>query len=178
MKRGGPEDRSRVDAVVEEHNQCGPPVMANRQQKPLPDRSFFWTRHRGGRTRAMRKGPWKMVVSFRGRGPKTRANADVELFNLDGDLGEKTNVATQHPERAAAMHEELNAWYTNAQKTATPQQSRVRTRFSSGRRLGMAVGRRPGPWFWRRPTRRLDLFRAAISGRATAVVDGRGSFQS
>ena len=94
-------------------------------QEPLPDRSFFWTRHRGGRTRAMRKGPWKMVVSFRGRGPTTRANARVELFNLDDDLGEKTNVAAQHPERATAIYEKLNAWYANMQKTATPQPSQL-----------------------------------------------------
>ena len=110
-------------------------------QKPLPDRSFFWTRHRGGRARAIRKGPWKLVVSFGRRGPTTRANARVELFNLDDDLGETRELAKQHPDRAAAMYEELTAWYADTQRTATLQPSQQRKQ----PRKGASAAAKPSP---------------------------------
>ncbi|HSJ01238.1 MAG TPA: aryl-sulfate sulfohydrolase, partial [Verrucomicrobium sp.] len=33
-----------------------------------------------------------------------------ELYNLANDLGEKTNLATQEPERTKALHDRLVAW--------------------------------------------------------------------
>ena len=44
---------------------------------------------------AWRDGPWKIVYRYE--------DASVELYNLDNDLGETTNLATLHPERVLAM---------------------------------------------------------------------------
>ena len=59
-----------------------PLLLGQRPKKPLRDHLVM----QGGNPRnlAIRKGPWKL--------------AGGELFNLEADLGEQTNVAAQHPE--------------------------------------------------------------------------------
>ena len=64
---------------------------------PLAPRTLFW-RMRG--KKAVRRGPWKLVVN----GEKT------ELFNLTSDIGEKTDLAARHRKRVTAMKDELAAW--------------------------------------------------------------------
>ena len=69
----------------------------------------------------MRDGPWKLVVNH----PKARKgsfeNERVELYRLDQDPSEKTNLARAEPDRADAMLTRLKAWYNDTQRTATPQ---------------------------------------------------------
>ena len=60
----------------------------------------------GNRLEAVRSGPWKLAVvrQYEGTGPHNRVGVDAAvpfapvLFNLETDLGEKTDVAAQHPE--------------------------------------------------------------------------------
>ncbi|MHC4678423.1 MAG: sulfatase-like hydrolase/transferase [Planctomycetota bacterium] len=63
----------------------------------LPERALFW-RYR--KERAVRKGPWKLLVQGR----------DVKLYNLDDDLGEKKNLAQAEPGRVKALEDELAVW--------------------------------------------------------------------
>ena len=53
---------------------------------------------------AIRNGPWKLIERYE--------DGTVHLFNLDEDIGEKTDVAKEHPERVAAMRGDLHKWYT------------------------------------------------------------------
>lgn len=53
---------------------------------------------------AVRNGPWKLIERYE--------DGAVHLFNLDDDIGEKTDVAKEHPERVASMREDLHKWYT------------------------------------------------------------------
>jgi arylsulfatase A-like enzyme len=53
----------------------------------------------------IRKGNWKLHEYFE--------DAAVELYDLDSDLGETNNVATQHPEKAKELYESLKAWRTS-----------------------------------------------------------------
>jgi arylsulfatase A-like enzyme len=57
----------------------------------------------GNRAEAMRDGPWKLVVHH----PKARKgsfeNQQVELYRLDQDPSEITDLAAKQPDRAAAM---------------------------------------------------------------------------
>ncbi|UCC98858.1 MAG: hypothetical protein JSW66_02985, partial [Phycisphaerales bacterium] len=71
-----------------------PMLMDNRR---LPERALFW-RYR--KERAVRKGPWKLLVQGR----------DVKLYNLDDDLGEKKNLARAEPGRVKALEDELAVW--------------------------------------------------------------------
>ena len=93
------------------------------KQQPLHDRPLYWASlsNGGARSEAMRDGPWKLVVNH----PKARTgsfeNEQAELYRLDQDPSEKTDLAGQEPDRAAAMLRRLKAWYADTQRTATPQ---------------------------------------------------------
>ena len=50
----------------------------------------------------IRKGPWKLIETFDPEG--------IELYNLEDDLSETTNLAEEHPELVAELHGQLNAW--------------------------------------------------------------------
>jgi arylsulfatase A len=93
------------------------------EQKALPPRPLYWgsLSNNGARSEALRDGPWKLVVQHPRAKPGTFANERVELFRLDKDISEKTNLAAEEPKRAAAMLKQLKAWYAETQETATYQ---------------------------------------------------------
>ncbi|MEO2019856.1 MAG: sulfatase-like hydrolase/transferase [Fuerstiella sp.] len=97
------------------------PVLFKHQ--PLRERPLYWASlgNGGNRTEGMRDGPWKLVVKH----PKARKgsfeNERVELYRLDQDPSEETDVAGEESDRAAAMLTRLKAWYADTQRTATPQ---------------------------------------------------------
>lgn len=64
--------------------------------KKLAERSLFW---RYGERKAVRKGPWKLVVQ-----------SGVHLYNLDDDLAEKNDLAASEPEMVKALQAELAVW--------------------------------------------------------------------
>ena len=63
---------------------------------------------------ALRKGPWKFIAGKssggkkKGKKPKKQnPSTNGQLYNLEKDAGEKTDVIDQHPEIASEMHEIL-----------------------------------------------------------------------
>ena len=50
----------------------------------------------------LRRGRWKLI-----EGPE---EGSLELFDLEADPGEKTNLAAREPERAHGMRAEIEAW--------------------------------------------------------------------
>jgi arylsulfatase A len=64
---------------------------------PLPTRDLFWRR---GESRAVRRGPWKLVG----------IDQDFKLFNLDEDIGERKDVSTENPALVKALIESLETW--------------------------------------------------------------------
>jgi arylsulfatase A-like enzyme len=63
-----------------------------------PERTLFW---RMGRKKAVRRGPWKLVVL---------GDNQPELYNLVDDIGESTDVASQHPQLVEQLQAALAAW--------------------------------------------------------------------
>jgi arylsulfatase A-like enzyme len=61
---------------------------------------FYWELHEGGGIQAIRFGDWKAV--------RPRTGGPVELYDLSKDLGETTNLATEHPELASKAVEMMN----------------------------------------------------------------------
>ena len=92
-------------------------------QGNLPDRPLFWAAlsNNGPRSEAMRKGNWKLVVQHPKAKLGTFENEQVELYRLDEDLEEETDLAAEEPKRAAAMLKQVKDWYADTERTRTPQ---------------------------------------------------------
>ena len=50
----------------------------------------------------IRKGDWKLHEYFE--------DGDLELYDLKRDVGETTNLAGSHPDKARQLHRELRRW--------------------------------------------------------------------
>ena len=62
----------------------------------------------GKKLQAVRSGPWKLAIAWqatgKGFGPPARASFDKpRLYNLETDIGERINVAAEHPEIVARL---------------------------------------------------------------------------
>ena len=69
----------------------------------------------------MRDGVWKLVVQHPKANPGTFDNGVAQLFKLDSDPSEKTDLAFRESKRAVKMSKQLKAWYAETQMTATKQ---------------------------------------------------------
>ncbi len=70
----------------------------------LPERSLFWRIHGPQRESAVRRGRWKLVLLE--HTPQT----EPQLYDLDSDISETTDVASQHPETVKSLRRELAEW--------------------------------------------------------------------
>jgi arylsulfatase A len=90
------------------------PVIDGRDISPLlfgqstrsPREAHYY--FRGYNLEAVRQGPWKLAIAPQhetmGKGVLADASGTApRLYNLDQDIGEKTNVADQHPEIVAKL---------------------------------------------------------------------------
>lgn len=69
------------------------------QGKVLASRTLFW---RMGNKKAVRRGPWKLVLQSQESTP--------ELYNLSDDIGEAHDLANQYPGIVRQLKEELDVW--------------------------------------------------------------------
>jgi arylsulfatase A-like enzyme len=84
------------------------PVLTGDYGAPGPHEVFYY--YRGLELEAVRDGEWKLVLPVAAKAAaKTKAKAGTEakntplLFNLKTDIGESTDVASQHPEIVARL---------------------------------------------------------------------------
>lgn len=71
------------------------------------DRNLYWHfphYHAGGDSpySAIRSGKWRLIERFE--------DGSIELYDLDGDIGESRNLAAAHPEIAQDLHLKLKVW--------------------------------------------------------------------
>lgn len=81
-------------------------------EKKLAERPLFWA---FGNAWAIRDGNWKLIDASKGR------NSKPELYNLDTDPGETTDLAKDHPERVKEMTERYLSWRADIAITARAQ---------------------------------------------------------
>ena len=73
------------------------PTLLGREQKKTHE-YFYWEFPSYGGQQAVRLGDWKGV-----RRQMFKGNMKIELYNLKDDIGEKHDVAAQHPEIVAKI---------------------------------------------------------------------------
>ena len=65
----------------------------------------------------LRRGPWKLIL-----GPDPKAKTGVQLYNLDTDIGETTNLASEKPELVAEMSVLMEKLITDGRSTPGAKQ--------------------------------------------------------
>ncbi len=76
--------------------------------KPI-DRTFFWRIDRSNRQQhAIRHGKWKYIND---------GNTMDLLFDLEADIGERTNLGYQHPDIMEDLKSKLKTWETEIDAT-------------------------------------------------------------
>ncbi len=90
-------------------------TLLNRRE-PM-NRQLFWNH------KAMRDGPWKLILGGKG----TRADS-VGLYNLADDLAESVNLAQAEPARVAAMQRALQEWTADVTSNVTSQPDELAVR--------------------------------------------------
>jgi len=92
-------------------------------QSELPARPLYWASlsNRGNRAEAMRDGVWKIVVQHPKADPGTFQNEQVELFNLELDPSERTDLSSKHPGRVKSMLTKLKTWFADVTSSAPDQ---------------------------------------------------------
>lgn len=82
----------------------GIPMLPEFKNEPQPQHDYlYWEFHELGGRQAVRMGKWKGV-----RYNLAKGNRDVELYNLETDIGEEHNIADQHPKIAEKMRQLMN----------------------------------------------------------------------
>ncbi len=81
-----------------------PLLFGKTTQSPREAQYYFV----GYQLQAVRQGPWKLAIAAQPEGmgkatPKDATNQTPRLYNLDQEIGERTNLAEQHPEVVARL---------------------------------------------------------------------------
>jgi arylsulfatase A-like enzyme len=82
------------------------------EKTEAPHDALFW---RFGQQIAIRKGDWKLVKSAAdgtraGAGAGAASTKGAKLYNLANDIGEKNDLAANHPDKVKDLSDAWNAW--------------------------------------------------------------------
>ena len=82
------------------------PLLFGKTTQSQRDAHYYFS---GYNLQAVRQGPWKLAIAPQpeavGSGVSSDASAKApRLYNLDEEIGEKTNVADKHPDIVAKLH--------------------------------------------------------------------------
>lgn len=80
------------------------PTLTGRGEQPKHE-LLYWEFTERGKSQAVRMGKWKGVR----KNLKQNPNAPLELFNIEADLGETTNIAAAHPDIVKMLNDALKS---------------------------------------------------------------------
>jgi arylsulfatase A-like enzyme len=86
-----------------------PALLGTGEQKQ--HKFLYWEFHEQGFKQAVRMGDWKAI--------RLKLGGPLELYDLKNDLGEKKNVAAQHPEVVAKIEAYLKGARTESKEWPT-----------------------------------------------------------
>jgi len=86
------------------------PAMLGKKQKK--HKYLYWEFHKKGGKQALRMGKWKAVRL----GASSNPNAPLELYDINTDIGEKNNIAANHPDIIAKINNIMDQARTHSDK--------------------------------------------------------------
>jgi arylsulfatase A len=100
------------DRVIDGHDIW--PIMAGQAGAKSPHEFYYY--YKGQRLESIRSGPWKL----RRLGKTKKAAASVELYHLENDIGEMTNLSEKHPEKAQALLAQMETFDASLKAAIRP----------------------------------------------------------
>jgi len=94
------------------------PTLRGQDKKQEKHKFLYWEFHEQGKKQAVRIGNWKGIRLNVAKNP----DGPIELYNLKEDIGEKHNVADQHPEIVAKMANYMQIARTPSERWPLPGQ--------------------------------------------------------
>jgi arylsulfatase A-like enzyme len=91
------------------------PTLTGQPDKQKPHDYLYWTFYERGGGQATRVGPWKAI--------QQPIQSPVRLYNLSNDLGEKHDVAGEHPDIVTKLTATMKAAYTPHESWKFPEQA-------------------------------------------------------
>ncbi len=92
------------------------PTLLGHPQKQKKHEYLYWEFHEQGKKQAVRMGRWKGVRQNVARNP----DGYIELYDLKNDIGEKDNIAAQHPDIVARIAEIMRKAHAPSQYWKMP----------------------------------------------------------
>ena len=96
------------------------PTLLGRTKEQKKHKFLYWEFHERGGKQALRMGRWKAVRLNVHKDP----NNPLELYDLTGDIGEKHNVAAEHPDVIARIESYLKTARTDSPNRPIRKKSR------------------------------------------------------
>jgi arylsulfatase A len=98
------------------------PVLFGQAKEHTREAHYYFN---GYNLQAVRQGPWKLAIapqseSIGGNTPPEDAKVNPRLYNLDDEIGEKTNLAAKHPEIVAKLQKLADAMKDEIVKQRRP----------------------------------------------------------
>ncbi|MBN2183526.1 MAG: arylsulfatase [Sedimentisphaerales bacterium] len=87
------------------------PTLLGREDRQKKHEYLYWEFHEQGKKQAIRIGDWKGIRLNVTQDP----DGPIELYNLRDDIGEKNNVAAEHPEITAKIAEYMKTAWTRSE---------------------------------------------------------------
>lgn len=86
------------------------PTLLDKTHKQKEHDYLYWEFHEHGGKQAVRKGKWKAIRIEVRKDP----NSPLELYDLQTDPQEKSNIASQHPDIVRRMEQTMKQARTNS----------------------------------------------------------------
>jgi len=81
------------------------PLLSGKSKESPHEALFYF---KGNEMQGVRSGQWKLLIKAQGQGSATKSGTEpaqgVELYNLENDIGETTNVAEKNPDVVKRLH--------------------------------------------------------------------------
>jgi arylsulfatase A-like enzyme len=94
------------------------PTLLGQSLKQKKHEYLYWEFHEQGKRQAVRMGNWKGIRQNVAKNP----DGPIELYYLENDIGERNNVAKQHPQIVAKIEDLMKSARTPSEHWPLPEQ--------------------------------------------------------